>query len=115
MAKKEEVDDFLRDFQQKKKIYGIRFRDDRDKNLQTLLNLEVSSNFRETIIDTLSHLDYLEGPLTDSLNCGAPLWVFGKHVKKKEIYIKISIGTPNRNVICISFHEASHKFSYPFK
>jgi hypothetical protein len=35
--------------------------------------------------------------------------------KTKEIYIKISMGQLNHNVICISFHQASHKLNYPFK
>lgn len=59
--------------------------------------------------------DYSEGPKTDTLNAGAPLWVFGKLVKNKMIYIKISVGPENRPVICISFHEAEHEMSFPFK
>ncbi len=115
MATRQEVDSFLKDFHQKMKIYDIRFRDDRGKNLQALLDLEIPAALRETIISSLSISDYIEGPNVDTLNCGAPLWVFGKIVKKKEIYIKISMGEPNRNVICISFHAALHKLNYPFK
>ena len=115
MAQKEEVEEFLRDFHVKMKIYGIRFRDDRQKNFQTSLELELSAKQREAVIASLTTMDFVEGPSLDTLNCGAPLWVFGKQVKKKEIYIKISIGLQNRNVICISFHDAAHKLNYPFK
>lgn len=43
------------------------------------------------------------------------MWVFGKHVKSHETYIKISIGAPGTNAICISFHIAEHPMNYPFK
>jgi len=45
----------------------------------------------------------------------APMWVFGKTVKNKEIYIKISLGKENTNAICISFHIAEYDLTYPFK
>ncbi len=44
-----------------------------------------------------------------------PLWVFGKTVKKKEIYIKVSMGIPNSDVVCISFHIAQYQIEYRFK
>jgi hypothetical protein len=37
MTTKEQVRLFLKDFKEKKKIWGIVFRDDRGKNAQTLL------------------------------------------------------------------------------
>jgi hypothetical protein len=43
------------------------------------------------------------------------MWVFGKMVKKKEIYIKITIGMVNNQTICISFHIAEFDMNYPFK
>lgn len=42
------------------------------------------------------------------------MWVFGKSINKKEIYIKISTGLPNNKTWCISFHIAEHKMHYPF-
>jgi len=44
-----------------------------------------------------------------------PMWVFGKEVKKKEVYIKISMGIENTNAICISFHIAEYPMKYPYK
>jgi hypothetical protein len=115
MVPKEDVQSFLSDFHQKMKIWEIRVRDDRGKNTQALLSLEISPLQRIKIIEALSINDYSEGPKTDTLNAGAPLWVFGKQVKNQIIYIKISIGPPNRPVICISFHEAEREMSFPFK
>jgi len=109
------VEIFLKEFHQKLKIFEIRFRDDRGKNLQTLLNLEISPAFRRSVIESLRVEEYAEGPITDRLHHGAPLWVFGRIIKQKEVYIKISIGEANRPVICISFHEAEHPMTYPFK
>jgi hypothetical protein len=85
------------------------------KKTQALLNLEMSPLQRIKIIEALSITDYSEGPQTDTLNAGAPLWVFGKQVKNRMIYIKISVGSPSRPVICISFHEAEREMSFPFK
>lgn len=38
-----------------------------------------------------------------------------KDVDGHEIYIKISLGRPGSNSICISFHIAEHPMQYPFK
>jgi hypothetical protein len=82
---KQQVDAFLRDFKQKSKIWGIVFRDDRGKNAQTLLDLELRPIDRSRIIEKLEVKDYIEGPVHDKLN------------------------------ICISFHVAEHTISYPLK
>jgi hypothetical protein len=115
MATKEEVQSFLSEFHQKMRIWEIRVRDDRGKNTQALYNLEISPIQRIKIIESLSVIDYSQGPKTDTLNAGAPLWVFGKVVKSQMIYIKISVGSPSNPVICISFHEAEHEMQLPFK
>ena len=44
MTTKEDVERFLNQFHEKLKIYNIFFRDDREKNLQTLTELEITSN-----------------------------------------------------------------------
>lgn len=108
------MDSFLSEFHQKMKIFEIRYRDDRGKNFQALLDLEISPASRTKIIESLISNDYVEGPIPDTLNAGAPLWVFGKTVKSREVYIKISVGEQNKNVICISFHEAEYEMNYPF-
>ena len=43
------------------------------------------------------------------------MWVFGKLIKNHEIYIKISLGIEGSSVICISFHLAEYKMTYPLK
>jgi hypothetical protein len=115
MATETEVQFFLNEFHQKLRIWQILFRDDRQKNIQALLSLEITRARRREIIEALKITDYSEGPLQDALNSGPPLWVFGKTIKQTPIYIKITLGTPNNPVICISFHEAEHPMNFPFK
>lgn len=43
------------------------------------------------------------------------MWVFGKDYDGTELYIKISLGVPGSNTICISFHESEHSLHYPYK
>ena len=115
MINKKVVDSFLRDFKGKMKILDILFRDDRGKNKQTLIDLEISPYQRKNVLEKLEVTDYSEGPIEEKLYGGSDMWVFGKEVKNKEIYIKITMGYSNSSVICISFHRAEHKLNYPFE
>lgn len=60
-------------------------------------------------------IDYSEGPLNEKLYGGSDMWVFGREIKNKEIYIKISMGFEGSQVICISFHIAEFTMKYPYK
>ncbi len=115
MITKEQVEKFLEDFSLKVKIFGIRFRDDRQKNQNSLVELGITPNQRMEVIMNLNCYDYSEGPIVDALNNQGEMWVFGKDVRGNEIYIKITLGKPNSHTICISFHKAEHPMSYPLK
>ncbi len=91
------------------------FRGDRLKNLQTLAELEINTSEREQEILSLVVEDYSSGPEKDTLNKGDDMWIFGKMVKGREIYIKITLGGYNGAAFCISFHLAEHKLNYPYK
>jgi hypothetical protein len=112
---KEQVALFLKEFQTKMKIFGLLFRDDRGKNQQALEELEIVPSFRKIIIENLSVEDYVQGPVIDELNRLGEMWVFGKDVKNREVYIKIMIIDTTSQTICISFHLAEHPLIYPFK
>ncbi|SEO00886.1 hypothetical protein SAMN05216436_12854 [bacterium A37T11] len=114
MATKDDVSHFLRDFFAKQLVFGIVFRD-RPKNVQTLLDLEITPAQRTKIVESITLTDYSEGPLDDQLHGIAGMWVFGKRHKNNELYIKISMGVSSNPVICISFHAAEHPIHYPFK
>jgi hypothetical protein len=112
---REEAEMFLRDFLVKLGIWGVVFRDDRSKNAQALLDLEITAVFREKILKELLISDYCQGPVQEKLYGGADMWIFGKTIKGQEIYIKITLGFAGGQVICISFHVAEHHLEYPLK
>lgn len=85
------------------------------KTLKHWPNWRISPTYRETVIKEIVVEDYSEGPIVDTLNKYGEMWVFGKDVKKQEVYIKIALGHPNSSTICISFHKAERLIKYPFK
>ena len=115
MVTTEEVKAFLDQFNIKAQVFGLLFRDDRGKNMETLRLLEITPMQREMIVKNLLPQDYVEGPVVDVLNKQGEMWVFGKDVKGREVYIKIALGLANCQTICISFHIAEHPLVYPFK
>lgn len=115
MRRELEVATFLKGFKEKMKFWDVLFRDDRGKNTQALVDLEIRPIERKAILNAIETRDYSEGPLEEKMYGGADMWVFGKTIKKKEVYIKITIGPMGSSVICISFHLAQHKMNYPLK
>ncbi len=115
MSTETEVASFLKDFKEKMKFWDVLFRDERGKNAQALVDLELRPIDRKAILEALETKDYSEGPLSETLYGGADMWVFGNIVKKKEVYIKITMGVMGSSVICISFHQAQHRMNYPLK
>ena len=111
----DEVASFLSAFHVKLKCFDIVFRDNRGKNMQALLDLEITPYRRKEIIEEINIEDYSEGPNNDELYHINDMWVFGRYEKGQEIYIKISMGAPNSSTICISFHIAERPMSYPYK
>jgi len=115
MATRNDVEQFLAQFKLKLEVFGVFFLDGREKNSQSLLDLNISRLERMAVVKSIEVVDYSEGPIRDVLNDYGEMWVFGKDVKGQEVYIKITMGRPNLNAICISFHVAEHPMQYPFK
>lgn len=115
MPSASDVQKFLLDFKSKMNIWDVLFLDQRGKNVQTLIDLELRPIDRKAILETLDVNDYSEGPLPETFFGGMEMWVFGKMVKKTEVYIKITMGVMGGSVICISFHAAEHKMKYPLR
>jgi hypothetical protein len=114
MSTKEEVATFLKDFKEKMKFWDVLFRDERGKNTQALVDLELRPIERKMMLERLTVQEYSEGPIAEILYGGSAMWVFGKTIKKREVYIKITMGAVGTSVICISFHLAEYKMNYPF-
>lgn len=115
MSTEKDVASFLKEFKEKMKFWDILFRDDRGKNAQALVDLELRPLDRKAALEGLQVKDYSQGPIEEKLYGGSDMWVFGKMIKKKEVYVKITIGALGSSVICISFHLAEHKMQYPLK
>ncbi len=115
MAGVADVKNFLDDFKTKMNVFGVLFSDVREKNAQAILDLEITPSNREKILKDLLPEDYVEGPKEDIAFGGRSMWVFGRVLDNKEIYIKISMGKINTCVVCISFHMAEYPLEYPFK
>lgn len=113
MATRSEVEAFLNTFKAKMEVFDVVFLN-RDKNLQTLIDLEITKVSRREFLKELKVEDYFRGPTKDVDN-GPDLWEFGGLFKQKDLYIKITIGMMNKPVICISFHLAERAINYPYK
>jgi hypothetical protein len=114
MATKDEVEAFLEELRVKEAsgILTLLILDDRSKNAQSLHTLDIPPDKRKDIIRKLKPEDFYrieEGKYMEKYL----MWSFGKIVQTAEVYIKISL--TERNVICISFHEAEYPIVYPFK
>lgn len=114
MQEENEVAQFLKRFKTKLKVFDI-FDIEREKNTQGLLDLELSLIQRKKVLMQLEVKNYCEGPLEETMHGESNMWVFGKEVRDKEVYIKIALGAESEPVLCISFHIAEHKLDYPFK
>lgn len=89
MNSKETIVQFLSEFKQKSKIFGILFKDSRPKNLITLIDCELNTKLRMEILEKLTVANYIGGPFQDNLNSITDLWVFGSTYKRHDLYIKI--------------------------
>ncbi len=110
-----EIQKFLNDFHQKVEVFDILFFEERDKNLDTLKALNITRDERLEVVKSIEVIDYSEGPIKNLLNQFGDLWVFGKDVKGKEVYIKICHGKTNQSAVCVSFHIAEFPMNYPYK
>jgi hypothetical protein len=114
MATKDEIAKFLGELRVKESsgILTFLIRDDRSKNAQSLHNLDIPPDKRKEIIRKLKPEDFYR--IEDGLYFEKyTMWSFGKTVQNTEMYIKISL--TERNIVCISFHEAEFPIIYPFK
>lgn len=111
----ETVKAFLDNFKAKARAFGIRFRIERTKNFQGLLDLGISAKEREDTVMKLEPTDYYKGPTENTLDNNGDLWEFGKRVKKNDVYIKLAEGKIDHEAVCVSFHPAERPLSYPLK
>lgn len=110
-----DVKNFLNELKQVLSIWEIFFIHRPKNSLQNLADIGITANRRLEIIKNLEIEDYSEGPLKETQQNGSEMWVFGKTIKKTEIYIKLTINKDTSKVICISFHHSLAPMNYPLK
>ncbi|UMY65316.1 MULTISPECIES: type II toxin-antitoxin system MqsR family toxin [unclassified Flavobacterium] len=109
----EQVLNFLREFKAAMSISSRILFAARKENEETILDLELSQKKVENILASLQLIDYSQGPIPNDQYGNMPMWVFGKNIKGKEVYIKITCA--NNGPFCISFHYSRFRMKYPFK
>ena len=91
--------------------------DEEHSTTYTLLDLDYDSR---DIVDRLKELTVAEYSETkidkDDLNTPL-LFVFGKDINRKLVYVKLKIkekDNQKRRVLCVSFHYARYKMNFPY-
>ena len=81
----------------------------------TLLDLDYDT---VDVVDRLKELtvsDYSETVIDKDDDKPPLLFVFGKDINNRQVYIKLKIkGENNRRILCLSFHYAKHKMKFPY-
>ncbi len=67
MISRNQVDVFLRELKVKIEIFGILFLDERGKNAQALLDLNVTPVKRIEIVKNLKPEEYSQGPINEEM------------------------------------------------
>ena len=82
----------------------------------TMMDLDYDSSDIVERLKELTISEYSE-TLIDKEDDKPPLlFVFGKDVNSKLIYIKLKIkGETKKKVLCLSFHYAKHNMEFPYK
>jgi hypothetical protein len=90
-------------------------------NYKTLTSLGYTDDDVECEILSLHIENYSEGPKEDDKRYKQPVWVFGKIIQGREIYIKVKVkdlsqeGDKELNVLCLSFHDPKWLINYPYR
>lgn len=88
----------------------------RKENMACLAELGFIFRDVRHVILRLTVSDYCKGPLQDPKFPG-DVWIFGKNMASKEIYIKLKLASFERLKIVrvISFHPARQMLCYPYR
>ena len=106
---------FLKEFKQLVQEGGL-YVVNRFDHQKSMADLGLTSENCKVEILGLSVTDYCKGPEPDKDRPG-DIWVFGKKIAGREVYIKLKIAQVGIHKIakCISFHAAQQPLCYPFK
>jgi len=88
----------------------------RKGNVECITELGFTYDDVRDAILGLSVVDYCAGPLRDR-DMPGDLWVFGKVMEGREVYIKVKLARfgPLKIVRIVSFHAAKDSLCYPYR
>lgn len=127
-SKEKEITEFLSELKNILHYEGFNI----DKDLTIIKSKKKSEKIQYSTPYTLLDLDYdiadvverlkeltireYSETLVDKDDLNPPLlFVFGKDINGKQVYIKLKIkGVQTRHVLCVSFHYAEQKISFPY-
>jgi hypothetical protein len=114
-SKEEEINLFLREFKVVAKKRGIDFIP-RQEFIETLTLFGITRRNCEDEVLGLSVDDYCQGPDDDRDRPGK-VWVFGRRIEGREVYIKLKLATVGKETIakCLSFHPAEFPLCFPLR
>jgi hypothetical protein len=103
---------FKEEVQQGSGLYLVQ----RRENYRGLSELGLTKRNCVDEIIALSVSHYCSGPEPDRDQTGS-VWVFGKQIAGREVYIKLKLATDGSKMIakCISFHAAQYPLGYPYR
>ena len=82
----------------------------------TMVDLEYDSSDVVERLKELTVLEYSETLMDKDDDKPPLLFVFGKDINSKLVYIKLKIkGGTTKKVLCLSFHYAKHDMEFPYK
>lgn len=95
--------------------YTIKKNEEQFSTLYTLLDLDYDMFDVVERLKELTVREYSE-ILIDKDDLNPPmLFVFGKDIRCRQVYIKLKIkGVSTRHVLCVSFHYAKRKMQFPY-
>ncbi len=117
-ASKKEINAFLKRCRKIIETSFIRLR--RAENEKTIRELGLTNEQVKEVICSLTVEYYSSGP-TPHHHTTDLVWIFGKQIKNREVYVKILISETNDpgelidTVFCQSFHFAKHDIHYPYQ
>ena len=114
-GKEEKINIFLKEFKMVAKQRGIDFIP-RQEFIETLILFGITRRNCEEEILSLSVDDYCQGPDDDRDRPGK-VWVFGRHIEGREVYIKLKLAMVGKETIakCLSFHPAEFPLCFPLR
>ena len=82
----------------------------------TMVDLEYDPEDVVERLKELTILDYSETLFDDSNDNPPLLFVFGKDINNRLVYIKLKIkGEESKKVLCLSFHYAKYDMKFPYR